>query len=85
MSERLYFIPRGLSRIEAARYVGVSPSLFDQMVKDGRMPGPKRINNAARENLVARQTAIPVDATFQCFRNLLHIAPPVFQRGFQSE
>jgi predicted DNA-binding transcriptional regulator AlpA len=37
--------PRGLSREEAARWVGVSPSLFDQMVKDGRMPGPKVINS----------------------------------------
>ena len=36
--------PRGLSRSEAAAYVGVSPSLFDAMVKDGRMPQPKRIN-----------------------------------------
>src|SRR5262245_60230097 len=36
--------PRGLSRLEAAAYVGVSPSLFDAMVKDGRMPQPKRIN-----------------------------------------
>ncbi len=25
-------------------YVGVSPTLFDQLVKDGRMPPPKRIN-----------------------------------------
>jgi len=36
--------PRGLSREQAAAYVGVSPSLFDTLVKDGRMPGPKRIN-----------------------------------------
>ena len=36
--------PRGLSRPLAAKYIGVSPSLFDQMVKDGRMPQPKRIN-----------------------------------------
>jgi hypothetical protein len=36
--------PRGLSRVEAARYIGVSPSLFDEMVKDGRMPPPKPIN-----------------------------------------
>jgi predicted DNA-binding transcriptional regulator AlpA len=36
--------PRGLSRVEAAAYIGVSASLFDQMVKDGRMPGAKRIN-----------------------------------------
>jgi predicted DNA-binding transcriptional regulator AlpA len=37
--------PRGLSRAEAAAYVGISPSLFDMMIKDGRMPGPKRINS----------------------------------------
>jgi predicted DNA-binding transcriptional regulator AlpA len=39
--------PRGLSRVEAAAYVGISPSLFDMMIKDGRMPGPKRINSRA--------------------------------------
>jgi predicted DNA-binding transcriptional regulator AlpA len=37
--------PRGLSRVEAAAYVGVSPSLFDALISDGRMPGPKRINS----------------------------------------
>jgi hypothetical protein len=37
--------PRGLSRVEAAAYVGVSPSLFDQMVADGRMPCPKAVNS----------------------------------------
>lgn len=36
--------PRGLSRVQAAAYVGVSASLFDEMVKDGRMPKPTRIN-----------------------------------------
>lgn len=36
--------PRGLSRVEAAAYVGVSASLFDELVKDGRMPRPKRVN-----------------------------------------
>lgn len=35
---------RGLSRTAAAEYIGVSPSLFDEMVGDGRMPKPKRIN-----------------------------------------
>jgi hypothetical protein len=33
-----------MSRTEAADYIGVSPSLFDEMVKDGRMPGPKLAN-----------------------------------------
>jgi predicted DNA-binding transcriptional regulator AlpA len=36
---------RGLSRIEAAAYVGISPSKFDELVADGRMPGPRRIDN----------------------------------------
>jgi predicted DNA-binding transcriptional regulator AlpA len=37
--------PRGLSRVQAAAYIGVSPSLFDQMVLDGRIPKPTRINS----------------------------------------
>lgn len=36
--------PRGMGRLEAARYVGVSPTLFDEMVSDRRMPKPKRVN-----------------------------------------
>lgn len=36
--------PRGLSREEAARYVGVGVTKFDEMVADGRMPRPKRID-----------------------------------------
>ena len=36
--------PRGLSRAQAAAYIGVSASLFDEMVKDGRMPKPTQIN-----------------------------------------
>lgn len=37
--------PRGLSRIQAAAYIGVSATLFDDMVRDGRMPKPIRINS----------------------------------------
>lgn len=36
-------LPRGLSRVQAAAYVGVSPTTFDRMVKDRLMPKPKRI------------------------------------------
>jgi predicted DNA-binding transcriptional regulator AlpA len=38
------YAPRGLSRDEAARYVGVGVTKFDEMVADGRMPRPKRID-----------------------------------------
>lgn len=36
--------PRGLAREQAAAYVGVSPTKFDEMVNDKRMPKPKRID-----------------------------------------
>ena len=36
---------RGLSRDEAAMYVGVSAAKFDQMVRDGRMPNPLQIDH----------------------------------------
>lgn len=38
--------PRGLRREGAADYVGISPSKFDEMVGDGRMPKPRRIDHA---------------------------------------
>ena len=37
--------PRGLSRLQAAAYIGISPTLFDELVRDGRMPHPVRINS----------------------------------------
>ncbi len=33
--------PRLISREAAAAYVSVSPTVFDAMVKDGRMPRPR--------------------------------------------
>jgi predicted DNA-binding transcriptional regulator AlpA len=35
---------RGLSRDEAAMYIGISSAKFDEMVADGRMPMPVRID-----------------------------------------
>jgi hypothetical protein len=35
---------RGLSREESAMYVGVSPSKFDEMRKDGRIGPPRLID-----------------------------------------
>lgn len=44
MSRPLPFdCPRGLNRLEAARYVGVSPTTFDKLVLDGKMPKPKEV------------------------------------------
>ena len=36
--------PRGLNREQAATYVGVGTSKFDEMVLDGRMPQAKEID-----------------------------------------
>ncbi|WP_036790778.1 transcriptional regulator [Pleomorphomonas koreensis] len=36
--------PRGLSRLEAAAYIGISPTKFDELVSDRRMPTPKKID-----------------------------------------
>ena len=54
--------PRGLSRDEAARYIGVGVTLFDEMVADGRMPKPKGINRRLvwdRYGLDAHFTDLP--------------------------
>ncbi len=37
--------PLGLSRIEAADYVGVGVSKFDELVQLGQMPKPKKIGS----------------------------------------
>ena len=49
MTDRTDILPRslaqrGLSRVQAAAYVGTGPTKFDDMVKDGRMPRPKRVD-----------------------------------------
>lgn len=36
--------PRGLSRCQASAYVGVSPTKFDEMVVDKRMPKARRVD-----------------------------------------
>jgi hypothetical protein len=48
---------RGLSRIEAAMYVGIGANKFDEMVEDGRMPKPKCIDNRKVFDIVALDQA----------------------------
>lgn len=59
--ERAY-APRGLRREAAADWIGLSSSKFDEMVKDGRMPKPKRIDGCVvwdRFRLDAAFEALP--------------------------
>lgn len=58
--------PRGLSRAEAAAYVGVGTTLFDQMVSEGLMPAPKRYRGRVIWDRLALDAAfanLPDDAT----------------------
>lgn len=48
MTDRTMILsPRGLSREEAARYVGLGPTTFDQLVQEGKMPKPARVGRRA--------------------------------------
>ncbi|MCH4559235.1 hypothetical protein [Mesorhizobium jarvisii] len=60
--DAIAYPPRGLSRDEAARYVGVGSTLFEEMVVDGRMPRPKHVNGRIIWDRVALDiafTALP--------------------------
>lgn len=48
---------RGLSREESALFVGVSPSKFDEMVADKRMPPPKEIDGRVVWDLIKLDVA----------------------------
>ena len=53
-------LPRGLSRIQASEYVGVSPTKFDQLVADGRMPHPARLDGRVLWDRLALDRALDV-------------------------
>lgn len=61
-SDPIAYPPLGMSRDEAARYVGVGTTKFDEMVADGRMPRPKKIDGRViwdRRRVEATFTDIP--------------------------
>lgn len=63
-SDTIAYPPRGMSRDEAARYVGVGVTKFDEMVADGRMPRPKRVDGRViwdRLKVEAAFTDLPDD------------------------
>lgn len=60
--------PRGLSRLRAAAYIGVTPQAFMRMVHDGRMPKPKKIDAAVRWDKLAVDRAF--DMLFDIETNL---------------
>lgn len=55
--------PRGLGREDAAAYIGISARKFDELVSDGRMPRPRRIDGRLvwdRRGLDAAFDELPV-------------------------
>ena len=42
--EQMEDTPRGMDRVSAAKYIGASPTTFDRMVSDGRLPQPRRVS-----------------------------------------
>ena len=57
---------RGLSRVDSAIYIGVGATKFDEMVDDGRMPKPKRIDARVLWDIKALDLAfddLPDDAS----------------------
>ena len=49
--------PCGLSRVQSAAFICVGTTLFDEMVADGRMPKPKKINGKTIWDRLALQEA----------------------------
>jgi predicted DNA-binding transcriptional regulator AlpA len=56
-SDGISYAPRGLNREEAARYIGVGTSKFDEMVAARRMPKPKRIDGRTVWDRIALDVA----------------------------
>lgn len=64
--------PRLVRRIEAASYLGIGATLFDQLVKEGKAPAPKMLESvklwdikqldALVDDLPTRDAANPWDA-----------------------
>ena len=60
------YAPRGMSREDAARYIGVGTTKFDEMVTDGRMPKPKRVDGRViwdRLKIEAAFTDLPTNVS----------------------
>jgi predicted DNA-binding transcriptional regulator AlpA len=43
--DAIAYPPRGLGRLEAARYLGLGPSTFDALVRNGKMPQSRQISD----------------------------------------
>lgn len=66
MKDSLAYPPRGLCRAEAARWIGIGTTKFNEMVRDGRMPKPRIIDSRKvwdRIELDASFTDLPSESS----------------------
>lgn len=73
-ADPISYPPRGLNRAESARYIGIGTSKFDEMVSDGRMPKPKRVDGRVVWDRVALDiafTELPDDKSSNFFDGML--------------
>ena len=57
LNDSIAYAPRGLSREESARYIGVGTTKFDELVAARRMPKPKRIDGRTVWDRIALDAA----------------------------
>lgn len=72
--DAIAYPPRGLSHDEAARYVGLGVTKFDEMIAEGLMPKPKRLGKRViwdRVSLDIAFSALPTDGEDTTLQALL--------------
>jgi hypothetical protein len=76
--KKLIGFKRGYSRVEAAAYVGIGTTKFDQLVQDGQMPKAKHIGGRkvwdVRELDPAFEDLGSIDATWDDVRENTEIS-----------
>lgn len=60
---------RGLRREEAAAYVGIGPTKFDELVSNGRMPHPFAIDGCTLWDIVDLDVAFEIEKARSRRRN----------------
>lgn len=72
--DAIAYPPRGLSHEEAARYVGLGTTKFDELIAEGLMPRPKKFGKRAVWDRVALDiafTAVPTEGDDDSLQALL--------------
>lgn len=72
--DAIAYPPRGLNHDEAARYVGLGVTKFDEMIAEGLMPKPKRMGKRVIWDRVALDiafSALPTEGENDTLQALL--------------